>query len=81
MKEYKNLEGEYKKYLRIWTKSGMHCIFDDLNNINPEPEKCPSPCMIYVHLHIRDHPTLLNACVYFLPKGVASQSNVCGDRT
>jgi hypothetical protein len=37
--------------------------------------------MIYMHLHMQDRPSLLNTCVSFLLKGVASQSNICSDRT
>jgi hypothetical protein len=81
MKKYKNLGDEYEKYLRIWTNSDMHCTFDDLDYINPDPEKCPSPCTIYMHLHRQERPSLLNACVSFLPKGVVSQSKVRGDHT
>jgi hypothetical protein len=77
--KYKRLGGKYEKYLRIWTKSGMHCAFDDLDNINPNPKKCPTPCMIHMHHHMRDCPSLLNACVSFLPKDVVSQSNILGD--
>ena len=67
--------------MRILFKSGTHCAFDDLDNINPDPEKCPSPCIIYMHHHMRDRPSLLNACVSFLPKDVVSQSNIRSDRT
>ena len=79
--KYTRLGGKYEKYLRILFKSGTHCAFDDLDNINPDPEKCPSPCIIYMHHHMRDRPSLLNACVSFLPKDVVSQSNIRGDRT
>jgi hypothetical protein len=37
--------------------------------------------MIYMHHHMQDHPSLLNACVSFPPKDVASHSSIHGDRT
>ena len=75
---FKLLGGEYEKSLRMWTQSGTHCDYEDLDNINPDPATCTSPCMIYMHYFMRAHPQLLEVCTSLLPADVASQSNISG---
>jgi hypothetical protein len=76
--KFKLLASEYENSLRMWTKLGTHCDYEDLNNIDPDPTTCTSPCMIYMHYYMRAHPELLAGCLGCLPPDAVSQSNVRG---
>jgi hypothetical protein len=80
-KIYKKIGAEHENSLRLWTKSGTHCDYDELDLINPSPTENTAPLMLYLHKHMQARPSLLSSCASLLPHGLTSQSGNRGRPT
>jgi len=80
-KYFQNLGAEYEKSLRLWTKSGTHCDYDDLDSISPDLSGTTNPVMLYMHKHMQVNKGLLSSCASLLPMGLSNQSGIRGRPT
>jgi hypothetical protein len=82
-KHFQNLRAEYEKSLRLWTKSGTHCNYDDLDLISPDLSGTTGPVivMLNMHKHMQDNKGLLSSCASLLPPGLSKQSGIRGRPT